>query len=318
MSAFNRVFVVISLGLLLVAGAVFLIAPDVVVGLVQSLAEALDTALFAELTEVGRFAVRTLLALGWVALFALFIWLEVRRAGTPTVEVARYTGGNTIRVSTAAVADRVRENVATVEGILGTRVSVVGRDRAVEVKVDVFAERSVDLITKAEEIAALVRRVIQDELGLKLATKPQISIQPHDGRLEVQPKFLRLPFRPAPQPAHPVPVPASPLAALGEPIKPADQPKVALPPRFVFTEADEQLARALAETATRSSAPPATDEPQPTPPVLAEPEQATQPTDSAPEIGSQPPAERDLAPESKPSAKTEANDLDASEARRHA
>ena len=60
-------------------------------------------------------------------------------------------------------------------------VKATGRDRAVEITVDVTATRDTDLVMKADEVAGLTRHIVQSELGLRLAGKPQVFIKAKDG-----------------------------------------------------------------------------------------------------------------------------------------
>ncbi len=182
MNAFNRVFTVIGLIVLLIGGAATLITPAGMLSLLQSIADAARLQLFAGFSDTSRFVARVVLAIAWVLLIGFLLWIELRRPSTATVEVMRYTGGNTIRIRTTDVAERLHDAIIQVADVLDAKVKVIGRNRAVEVKVDVAAARHADLITKAEEIATLTRRVIQEEMGLKLAEKPQVSIRSQDGR----------------------------------------------------------------------------------------------------------------------------------------
>lgn len=182
MNAFNRIFVIITLAILLVLGAATLISPAFVLNLAQSVADTVRHSFFRAYTDIGRFITRFILAIVWVALLGVLLWLELRRPGSRTIEVARYTGGSAIRISTTAVADKVREEVNALDGVIDTHVQATGRNKAVELKLDVSAAKGVDLVAKAEEIAQVTRRVAQDELGLKLTGKPEVAIQPKSGK----------------------------------------------------------------------------------------------------------------------------------------
>jgi len=77
-----------------------------------------------------------------------------------------------------------------------------------------------DLIAKAEEVAAATRQIVQDQLGLKLAGKPQVAIRAKAGKptasrpvQEPQPAPAALPAReeapylpPAPAETEPAPL----------------------------------------------------------------------------------------------------------------
>jgi preprotein translocase subunit SecG len=182
MNAFNRVFVIVTLVMLLVLGVATLLSPALMLGLAQSTANAIRTGFFANYTDVGRFLARFMLAIGWGLLIGALLWRELRRPGSRTIEVAKYTGGSTIRISTAAVAERVKEEVDAIEGVIDAKVIATGRNKAVELSLDVSAAKGTDLVAKAEEIAQAARHVAQDELGLKLTGKPQVAIEAKQGK----------------------------------------------------------------------------------------------------------------------------------------
>jgi hypothetical protein len=188
MNVFNRVFVIITLLVVMVVGAVTLVSPAFVLGLMRSAADTIRTTAFAGFTDVGRVITRIILALAWIGFIVLVIWAELRRPGSRTIEVARYTGGSAIRISTGAVADKVHEAVSAISGVIDAKVKATGRNRAVELRLDVSATKETDLVQKAEEIAVVTRQVVQDQLGLKLVGKPIVAIQAKHGKaLKFQP-----------------------------------------------------------------------------------------------------------------------------------
>lgn len=182
MNAFNRVFVIVTLSVLLVLGVATLLSPALMLGLAQSAANAARIGFFANYTDVGRFLARFMLAIMWALLMGVLLWRELRRPGSRTIEVAKYTGGSTIRISTAAVAERVKEEVDAIDGVIDAKVIATGRNKAVALSLDVSAVKGTDLVSKAEEIAQAARHVAQDELGLKLTGKPQVAIEAKQGK----------------------------------------------------------------------------------------------------------------------------------------
>ncbi len=181
MNLFNRIFVIVTLALLIPLGAFALIWPAGMLGLMHALADAARAGFFGNFTDVGRFIARLNLAILWVVLLGALLWLEMRRGTSQTIEVARYSGDNTLRISTAAVAEKISESVNALEGVIEAKVKATGRNRAVEVSVDVTASQDTDLVMKAEEVASLTRHIVQTELGLRLAGKPQVSIKAKKG-----------------------------------------------------------------------------------------------------------------------------------------
>jgi hypothetical protein len=212
MNAFNRIFVIVTLIVLLVIGTVTLISPAFVLRTTQSIADSFRSGFFAPYSEVGRIITRFILAIMWAAFIGALLWLQLRRPNSPTIEVARYTGGSAIRISTAAVAEKVHEAVNGLDGVIDTKVQATGRNKAVEIKLSVSATKSSDLVAKAEEIAQVTRQVVQDELGLKLAGKPEVAIQAKQVKGGRQ----------KPPPPAPTPIIEEPSAMLELP--PADRP----------------------------------------------------------------------------------------------
>ncbi|WP_169237238.1 hypothetical protein [Candidatus Roseilinea sp. NK_OTU-006] len=202
MNTFNRVFVIAMLSMLLVLGAFALVTPAGFLALMQAIAHWFRGTVFAAYSDTGRVLVRLILAIIWVALIGLLLWWELRRPGSRTIEIARYTGGSTIRISTEAVQEKVKEHVDAIAGVLESRVRATGRNRTVELSLDVSVTKEVDLVAKAEEVAAVARQVVQDQLGLRLASKPQVAIKAKAGRPVIA-KPLPVQAQPAPAPALP-------------------------------------------------------------------------------------------------------------------
>lgn len=182
MNAFNRIFATVILATSLVVGVFVLITPAGFLSLMHTIADWFRGTVFAAYSDTGRILVRLILALIWAALLGVLIWLEVRRPGSRDIEIARYTGGSAIRISADAVQDKVKEQIDAISGVLDARVRATGRNRAVELKLDVVVIKDLDLVAKAEEIAAVTRQVVQDQLGLKLAGKPQVAIRAKAGK----------------------------------------------------------------------------------------------------------------------------------------
>jgi hypothetical protein len=167
MKLFNRIFTIVSLLVLsvLVLGALFIPA-SMLIPLLTNLIAALPT----------DASLRALIALVFLVIVVFVLWLELRRPGARTVEVVRSTGGR-IRITTAHVEQRIAETVDAMSGVIQTKVHIQERDNAVIARIDVVAAQNLDLVTKGEDVAAKIREVVQDELGLKLAGKPQITIK---------------------------------------------------------------------------------------------------------------------------------------------
>jgi hypothetical protein len=178
MKLFNRIFTIVSLIVLsvLVFSALFIPAP--------TLTSLISTFIALLPTDAS---LRALIGLLFLVIVVFLLWLELRRPGSRTVEVVRSTGGR-IRITTAHVEQRIAESVDAMSGIIQTKVHIQERDNAVVARIDVVAAQNLDLVTKGEDVAAKIREVVQDELGLKLAGKPQITIKASKTKpVEVEP-----------------------------------------------------------------------------------------------------------------------------------
>lgn len=190
MNVFNRIFTVVGIIVLIVVGAATLISPAIVLAFIQNSANAIHVSVFAGMTDWARFGVRVLATVIFVLIMLGLLWLELRRPAQRTIEVGRYTGGTTIHISTDAVESKIRDAVDALSGVIGAKVRATHRNKSVELSMDVLATRETDLVAKAEEIAAITRLIVQDQLGLKLHSKPQVTIKAGAGKAKIDRKPL--------------------------------------------------------------------------------------------------------------------------------
>ncbi len=192
MNVFNRLFTIMGIIVLIVAGTATLISPATVLSFIQTTANTIHVNVFANMGELARLGVRSLAAVIFVLIMLGLLWLEVRRPAQRTIEVGRYTGGTTIKISTDSIESKIRDSVDSLGGVIGARVSANTRSKAVDVSIDVLATKDTDLVAKAEEVSAITRMIVQDHLGLKLYGKPQVTIKSGAGKAKVD----RKPFLP--------------------------------------------------------------------------------------------------------------------------
>ncbi len=190
MNVFNRLFTVITLIFLIVIGTAALVSPSTMITFVQNSANLMRQTLFPSTDASMRLGLRLLMTVIFVLVTLSILWLELRRPAAKTIEVGRYTGGTTIRISTDAVESKIRDAIDALGGVIGTKVKATTRNKAIEVHMDVLATRDTDLVSKAEEAAAITRVIVQDQLGLKLHSKPQVTIKAGAGKAKVDRKPL--------------------------------------------------------------------------------------------------------------------------------
>jgi hypothetical protein len=185
MNIFNRVFTIVSLVVLAIFGAATLVTPDQVLLFVNNTASFIHISVFAGMLGTGRVAIRLLIAIIFVTVILVLMWLETRRGGSRHVDVAKSSGGQ-IRIHTSDVEERIAQQVDAISGILTCRVHVNEHERAVIAKLDVQAAPGIDLVSKGEEVAAITRIVVQDQLGLKLKDRPLVTMK--SGKLKAIPE----------------------------------------------------------------------------------------------------------------------------------
>ncbi len=191
MNVFNRLFTIVGLIVLLAAGLLSLLSPSTAIALPQSIADSIRVNVFGTMPNYARFWVRFLAATIFALIMAGVLWLELRRPAQRSIEVGRSSGaGTTIRISTDAVEGKVRDKVDSLDGVIGSKVRAVTHNKSIDISIDVLATKDADLVAKAEEIAALTRVIVQDELGLKLYGKPQVTIKAGAGKARIDRKPL--------------------------------------------------------------------------------------------------------------------------------
>ena len=176
MNTFNRVFTLVGLILLTIFGAATLVAPAMMLGFISNVAGLFHTTIFAGMTDIARILIRILLAVIFVAVMLALVWTEIRGPASRTVEVARATGGR-IRLTTRDLEEQIRQRVDAISGVLGVNVKVSERDNSVVTMIEVTTAPDADLVSKGEEVAAVTRNVIQDQYGVKLFGKPQVTVK---------------------------------------------------------------------------------------------------------------------------------------------
>ena len=175
MNAFNRFLIVILLCVGAVIGALALISPPTVIWGIQWLANA-GHDLLGELQPGLRLLVRLAVAVLFLCLMGLMLWLEMRRPNAKSVEVQRAQGGR-IRLGVGDVQQRISENVEAISGVISARVKVIARNKGVGAEIEAVTAPGMDPIAKGEEIAETARTVVENQLGLKMSVKPHVTVK---------------------------------------------------------------------------------------------------------------------------------------------
>lgn len=175
MNRFNRIFTIVALVFLTIFGAATLLVPEALAGLIISTGQSVNN--ISGGTPVAQWAVRILLTLVFVGIMGLLLWMELRQSGVRSILVMRSTGSGKLRVSVKAIGDRVKEGVNGLSGVISADVLVNARKNALALKLDVLTSHGTDLVVKGEEIVGTVRNIVQEQLGLKLFAKPDITLK---------------------------------------------------------------------------------------------------------------------------------------------
>ena len=175
MNAFNRFLIVIVFIFAAVAGALALISPVTALLGVQLAANA-GHGVLGELQPGIRLLVRLALAVLFLLVMGLLLWLELRRPNAKSVEVQRAQGGR-IKLSVSDVQQRIGENIEAIAGVISAKVKVNARNKGVAAEIEAVTAPGLDPISKGEEIAETVRMVIEEQLGLKTSAKPHVTVK---------------------------------------------------------------------------------------------------------------------------------------------
>ena len=184
MNAVNRILIVFLLLVVMVLCTILLVMPVRVLDAVARETTALADSLrgFGRYSPgwFGRVSLGLLFALTLDIIFGLFIILEVRRSAPRSIRVKQATGGE-VTISVASIADRLKEEIGYLPGVLSSSAKVSAKRRGVMVELDVKMAAGTSVPEKAEKIVETARQVVEEKMGLKLARPPKINLRalPH-------------------------------------------------------------------------------------------------------------------------------------------
>ena len=209
MRRFNQIVVVVGLVILFVFLPIVAAIPDRISQIVQEGAFSFDA--FLAPTS-GRLIVAAVSIVLWIVT-VLLLWLELRPRATREITVSAVEGGEA-RVSSDSVARRLERRVATISEIHQAEATVVQGKEGVLANLVLHTGPSVNLPTVTSAAINLVREVLENEVGARVA-KVNVSVR-HEAPPTAVPEMP--PPRPAPeQPVTPV-APVTPP----EPPQPAE------------------------------------------------------------------------------------------------
>ena len=175
MATFNRVVVTLLLLALIPIVTVGLIAPQEGIQLLRDLVDEIDSRLDPSPSTLQTLIV-VALALVIDVLLVILLYLELRRPVAASVPVQRVEGGEA-QIAIDSVVSRVGYQVDRLPGVLAVTPTVIPRRGGVEVILDIEMAANGNLSTNIEDISAVTRRVIEEDMGLKLKGKPKLNLR---------------------------------------------------------------------------------------------------------------------------------------------
>ncbi len=169
MNIFNRLFAIVVLLLILIAGVLAGALPFTSLAFVQQALTWLQASL-----EQTQETSPLLFAAGQIAvvLLALLIpgvllWLEVRLPRPRAAPVAM-EGTAQARVTTDSIAQRLEWHLSQLADVLSVRPTVRAAGRRVDVQIEMETTPEIEVPMKTEEVIAVTREVIEERMGLHL------------------------------------------------------------------------------------------------------------------------------------------------------
>ncbi len=181
MALFNRIVMAIIWLFLLISISIIAVAPlQTIHQSQQLLAIALTTLQDWQAIDPSNFIIaQATLGIAAVLIFGILCWLEIWGMRQRGVRIRTATGGSA-ELDTASISRRLEwhlEQVAEVNSVIPT---VHAKGGAVNIRLEVEVAPEVDIPLKTDEVVALARDVVEEDIGLKL------------GKLDVQMRFAPL------------------------------------------------------------------------------------------------------------------------------
>ncbi|MGQ9468168.1 MAG: hypothetical protein ACUVSG_11115 [Anaerolineae bacterium] len=175
MNVLNRILVVIGLLLALPLGMAMCIAP---MPILEAIGQGLDgLVLWLHATPaLMRILLGILFALAWMVICLLLLILELRRPPRRMVRVERVDGG-VVEVNLKTITDHIAYELEQLPGVLHTRSRASVRRNAVAVEVEVETAGDMAVPAQASQIVDVVRHVVEEKVGVRLAHPPQVRMQ---------------------------------------------------------------------------------------------------------------------------------------------
>jgi hypothetical protein len=175
MNAFNRIVTTLVLLALIPIVTVGFIAPREAVQLLLDVFGGLEAQLDSSPSAL-QILVRIVAALLIDAVLVALLYFQVRRPAKPGVRMQQIVGGEA-QIAVESVIGRLTYNIDRLPGVLEVVPTVIPRGKAVEVLLDIEMTADANITANIEEVSAVTRRVIEEDMGLKLKGKPKLKLR---------------------------------------------------------------------------------------------------------------------------------------------
>jgi len=174
MNVVNRLIVVLGILVLILFAAMLIVLAWAYSG--ETIQKLGDFVTYLNDRETNGTRVIITLAAGFVILVGLsFLVLELAPRRQRTVAVRDVETGNAV-LSTNAVARRLEDVVTGLPEVVATRAKVAGKNKAVEVDLQVMVDPECDLSAVASEVSGVVQEVITQQMSVALARPPRLQL----------------------------------------------------------------------------------------------------------------------------------------------
>ncbi len=106
----------------------------------------------------------------------LILLLELRRAPRAKYVVVDRVAGGEARILTESISRRLNYEVDLLQDVSDVKSEIVAKGRALKAHLEILMSPDVDVPMKTEEVIETARRVIEEQMGLRLAGKPKDAI----------------------------------------------------------------------------------------------------------------------------------------------
>ena len=221
MNIFNRLIIILLILVAMVAIPLALIFPEQAAYVLRYGADLIDVNLdwLATLTPAAQLGVRVLLgAVGLIVFLVgvLFLVLEVIRFRRNTVKLRDGSG----ELMMDGVSGHLSYHVDMLPDVMNVKPRVQSKGKSVEVSLYVETAPNVSIPDKTAEVKETARKVLEEQLGLRIRKEIQVLIKPvshpqiHSGRR--RPWQPQAPVEQPPKAVEELPEPTPPPEALKE------------------------------------------------------------------------------------------------------